>query len=225
MLLEQARPPRSSNDLTRGSVHFRPASLRLPSRPAPDSYPGSRHPFAGRQAESWPRPLSPIDWTRHVIDITLGNTKMHAIQPQNDDSGGIRRSAWLATLVGWLVQLGLVELLPTLFSTAARLIAAAGGLPLEPFEPTANASSIGWRLEQTAIFLASLLAGGLAGYLSVRESWSVPIGLIFLSLAASLFRQLPSPRTEGLIAVWALLPCLGLVGGVVLVWALRRRVA
>jgi len=135
----------------------------------------------------------------------------------------LNRSLWLAIVVGWLAQLALVALLPELAQVAGRV--AAGDAGNTWAERTRYAGQDGWFVIQGVVVLACLLAGVLSGYLTPRKPWLVAAALVILSLFASWFSQLPSPRSPGILLLWALGPCVGIVLGVAISWRARQRAA
>jgi len=135
----------------------------------------------------------------------------------------MRRTVWLAVLLGWLAQLGLSTLLPIIGEVAWRSLAMASGAPDSWAEHTRDASHLGWRIAQGLVFLASFTAGALAGYFTPRRPFFVATILVVLSLVGSAFQQLPSPRSLVILLAWVLAPCLGLICGVAISWFLRRR--
>ena len=143
----------------------------------------------------------------------------HSAAPQQN----LKRTLWLAVLVGWLAQLGLSLLLPVIGEVAGRSFAMATGSSDSWAEHTQNASHFGWQVVQFLVFFASLAAGALAAYLTPRKPWVVAAVLVVLSLASSVFQQLPSPRSPGILLTWILAPCIGVVFGVALSWFLRHR--
>jgi MFS family permease len=136
------------------------------------------------------------------------------------ESVPLKRSLWLAIIVGWLAQLALASLLPLIAQVVGRLWAGEAGDSWA--EHTRSTSEFGWFVIQGAVFFASVLAGVLAGYLAPRRPVVVAVVLVLLSLAVTFFEQLPSPRTLTLTLFWVLLPCAGLVVGVALSWKARQ---
>jgi len=127
---------------------------------------------------------------------------------------------WLAVLVGWLAQLALVELLPLLAAVGGRIAAGEGSDSWA--EHTRDANEFGWFVVQGVIMFASGLAGALAACLAPRKPLLACGLLVALSLAASFFQQLPSPRGADVVALWALGPCVGLIAGFAACWRWRR---
>jgi hypothetical protein len=137
-------------------------------------------------------------------------------------SQNVNRSIWLGVVVGWLAQLGLSTLLPVVAAVADRSWALAVGAEDSWAEHTNNAAHFGWQVVQLVIFFSSVVAGAIGGYLSPQRAWLVPVALVFLSLLATFFAQLPSPQSPSILIVWSLAPCLGLVCGVAIIWGFRR---
>jgi predicted MFS family arabinose efflux permease len=84
-------------------------------------------------------------------------------------------------------------------------------------ENYSDSSHPAWYALQAAIFIGSVIAGGLAAMLGPRRSLIVPAALIVLSLLATGFEQFPRPLSSAVVFIWAGGPCLGLIVGVVLV--------
>ncbi|WP_157275785.1 hypothetical protein [Pelomonas sp. Root1444] len=125
----------------------------------------------------------------------------------------MKRSAWLGVVVGWLVQLGLKTFLPVVVLVAMRFLSLSSGDKVEWVEHPDNTSHWAWYVIQGSVFLGSILAGMLAGYLSPRRSMVVPILLAVLSLLATAFEQFPRPWSPLVAGIWAGGPCLGLLIG------------
>jgi hypothetical protein len=136
------------------------------------------------------------------------------------ESQSMRRSLWLAIVVGWFAQLALVELLPVLAQVAGRIAAGEGGDSWA--EHTSQAGELGWYIAQGVVVIASVVAGMLAGYLTPRRPVLVCVALVLLSLLGTFFQQLPTPRTAGIVALWVLGPCFGLAVGVAVSWRFRQ---
>jgi hypothetical protein len=135
----------------------------------------------------------------------------------------LKRSFWLATLVGWLAQLGLKVLVPTVLLVAIRGWAIAGGNQSLWLENPGDASHPVWWVLQASVFAGSAFAGLLAGLLSPRNSFAVPVALVTLSLLATFFEQFPHPFSVMVRIVWAGGPCVGLLVGYGLAKTVRRR--
>jgi len=135
----------------------------------------------------------------------------------------IKRSVWLGLGVGWLVQLGLKAILPVLVLVGLRFLSLATeskSLWLE--EPSNSAHSV-WYALQASVILGSVFAGWLAAVLAPRKSIVVPAALVVLSLLATAFEQFPRPISTGVMLVWAVGPCVGLLVGWSLAQWLARR--
>jgi hypothetical protein len=133
-----------------------------------------------------------------------------------------RRSVWLGVLVGWLAQLGLTTLLPIVTIVAGQTWAMATGVEVGWVDQTQRAMLVGWLVIQLVVFGGSVVAGAVGAYLAPRRSWAVPLALVLLSLLASVFQQLPWPRSTEALLIWMLGPCVGSLTGIAIVWRLGR---
>jgi hypothetical protein len=119
----------------------------------------------------------------------------------------------IAIFVGWMTQLTLSSLLPTIAVVVGRAASMLGGgdggwgdHAVDPREP-------GWHLIQVSILLGSVIAAWFAGYLAPRRVVLAATALIPLVLAAKAFEQFPMPLTAPVLVEWAIAPCLGIIVG------------
>jgi hypothetical protein len=134
----------------------------------------------------------------------------------------MKRSAWLGILVGWLTQLGLKTFLPIVVIVAIRFLSLWSDNKIEWVEYANNTDHWSWYLVQGSIFIGSIVAGMLAGHLSPRRSIVVPASLVVLSLAATVFEQIPRPLSPLVSGIWYGGPCIGLLLGILFSNVLRR---
>ena len=135
----------------------------------------------------------------------------------------VKRSVWLGLGVGWLVQLGLKAILPILALVGLRFFSLATENKSLWLEEPSNSAHPVWYALQVSVFLGSVLAGCLAAVLAPRKSILVPAALVILSLFATAFEQFPRPISTGVMLVWAVGPCVGiLVGWSLAQWLARR---
>jgi hypothetical protein len=134
----------------------------------------------------------------------------------------VNRSVLLGLSVGWLAQLGLKLILPSLVLFGVRLFSLETENNALWLENPNNSSHPVWYALQGSVFLGSCLAGWLAAWLAPRKSLSVPIALILLSLVATGFEQFPMPLSSVVLLIWAGGPCAGLFLGWLLVQVLGR---
>jgi hypothetical protein len=127
----------------------------------------------------------------------------------------MKRRLSLAILVGWLCQLGLSTLLPQIALFAGRALSMTIGADYSWADHAHDSRFLGWHVVQGAIFVASALAGFLAGYLAPRRTFRLGVALLFLVLLDNFFEQLPMPMPAPPLVVleWMLAPCLGIVVG------------
>ena len=128
----------------------------------------------------------------------------------------VKRSIWLGLGVGWLAQLGLKAILPILVLVGLRFFSLATESKSLWLEEPSSSAHPAWYALQASVFLGSVLAGCLAAVLAPRQSIVVPAALVVLSLLATAFEQFPRPMSTGVMLVWAVGPCIGLLVG----WAL-----
>jgi hypothetical protein len=147
---------------------------------------------------------------------------MRSMEAHSPTGKSERRAIWLGVLVGWLAQLGLTTLLPIVAIVAGRTWGMATGVEGGWVDQTQRAMLFGWLVIQLVVFGGSVVAGAIGAYLAPRRSWAVPLALVLLSLLASVFQQLPSPRSTEALLIWMLGPCVGLLTGVAIVWRLGR---
>ncbi len=119
----------------------------------------------------------------------------------------------IAIFVGWMTQLGLSTLLPTIAIVVGRAVSMAGGGDGRWGDHAADPQQEGWHLVQAVILLGSVIAAWLAGYLAPRKLTISATGLILLVLLAKAFEQLPIRHSASVVIEWVLSPCLGIVAG------------
>lgn len=139
-----------------------------------------------------------------------------------ESSAPMKRSTWLAIAVGWLTQLGLKALIPITVLVAIRMWSLQAENKALWLENSDDASHPVWFALQGSVFIGSIVAGMLAGLLSPRKSFAVPIWLVLLSLLATAFEQFPRPMSMVVGIVWSCGPCVGLLVGYALTKLLRR---
>jgi hypothetical protein len=142
---------------------------------------------------------------------------------QTSDQSMLKPSAWLGIFVGWLAQLGLKTILPLVVLVAIRMWSLEGDDKALWLEDPEDSSHPVWYALQASIFLGSIVAGALAGRLSPSRSIAVPLVLVILSLLATFFEQFPRHSDPVALTIWSLGPCIGLLTGVFLLWALKGR--
>ena len=146
----------------------------------------------------------------------------HHMSESRPSPAFIKRSVWLGISVGWLTQLGLTTILPTVVLMVARFFSLETENNSLWLENPSDSSHPVWFALQASVFLGSVLAGWLAARLSPRKSLMVPLALVILSLAATGFEQFPRPMSTAVMLIWAAGPCVGLFLGWVLVQLLGR---
>jgi hypothetical protein len=144
------------------------------------------------------------------------------MEPYSSFTKSEKRSVWFSVLVGWLAQLGLTMLLPIVAIVVGQTWAMATGVEVGWVDETSRAMLFGWLVIQWVVFGGSVIAGAVGAYLAPRRSWAVPLALVLLSLLASVFQQLPWPRSTEALLIWMLGPCVGLLTGITIVWRLGR---
>jgi hypothetical protein len=103
-----------------------------------------------------------------------------------------KRTLWFAVLVGWLSQIALMQLLPTIGEVLARAASFAFGSHDNWTEHTQQAADVGWKIVELLKFLASVGAGIVAAVLTPRKPWIVAVALAVLSMLDGSFEQLPA---------------------------------
>jgi hypothetical protein len=125
----------------------------------------------------------------------------------------IKRSVWLSLGVGFLAQLGLKIIFPTVVLVVVRFFSLETENESLWLENPDNSSHPVWYALQGSVFLASMLAGWLAAILSPAKSRAALVGLVMLSLLSTVFEQLPRPLSIAVMLIWAAGPCIGLAFG------------
>lgn len=134
----------------------------------------------------------------------------------------LKRSIWLGIAVGWLVQIALKTVLPTVVLIGIRFWSLQTESDSLWLENPGDSSHPVWYALQATVFIGSIFAGGLASMLAPRRSLVVPITLVVLSLLTTGFEQLPSPLSGSVLFIWAGGPCVGLVVGALFARLLER---
>lgn len=145
------------------------------------------------------------------------------MSPTPDTEGRIKQSVWLGIVVGWLSQLGLKVVLPTVFLVGLRGLSLATGAQALWLEHPGDSSHPGWYGLQAVIIAGSAIAGALAALLAPRGALAVPAALLVLSLLSTSLEQLPRPLSAAVAWIWAGGPCIGLLAGWLLVQIRLRR--
>lgn len=135
----------------------------------------------------------------------------------------IKRSNWLGIAVGSLVHLGLKAVLPAFVLAGFGLLSMAMDIPFIWLDNVDDTRYPPWIALQAAIFVGSILAGGLATFLAPRKSLAVPAALVILSLLTSAFEQFPRYGSSSAMLIWQGGPCIGLVLGVLFARRLAKR--
>jgi len=89
-------------------------------------------------------------------------------------------------------------------------------------ETTHVAGTIGWYVLEGAVALAAAAAAYAGSWLSPRRSKIFGICAVALALAVSIFEQFPQPRSNTILAIWALAPAVGALVGTSLQWLSSR---
>ena len=125
----------------------------------------------------------------------------------------MRTNLGIAIFVGWMIQLALSNLLPTIaivFGRGASMLAGGDGRwvdhAADPREPA-------WHLMQASILLASVIAAWLTAYLAPSRFALAATALTLLVLLAKAFEQLPMPPSSSALAEWMIAPFLGIAVG------------
>jgi hypothetical protein len=119
----------------------------------------------------------------------------------------------IAIFVGWMTQLGLSTLLPTIAIVIGRAVSVAGGGDGGWGDHATDPRQAGWHLVQAVILLGSVIAAWIAGYLAPRKLAISATVLILLVLLAKAFEQLPIRHSAPDVVEWVLSPCLGIAAG------------
>ena len=133
------------------------------------------------------------------------------------------RTLWFAVLVGWLSQMALMQLVPTIGEVLGRVVSSAFGSTDNWTEHARDATHVGWRIVELLKFLGSVGAGIVAAILTPRKPWIVATALAILSLVGVSFEQLPTPVSAKVIGTTLSVPCLGVIVGLVGAWIILRK--
>jgi hypothetical protein len=118
-----------------------------------------------------------------------------------------------AIFVGWMTQLGLSALLPTIALAVGRAAYMAGGGEGSWGEYAHDPGQSGWHLTQAAILIGSCVAGWLAGRLAPGRPVTSAVALLLLTFLSRMFEQLPMPPLPLALLEWTLAPCIGIIAG------------
>jgi hypothetical protein len=140
----------------------------------------------------------------------------------HQESTARSRSIWLGIAVGWLTQLALKTILPIVVLVGIRYFSLATENQALWLAYSGDTSHPIWYALQAAVFIGSVIAGGLAGMLAPRRSLALSIALVLLSLLTTAFEQFPRPLSNIVTLIWTGGPCIGLVVGVLLAASLTR---
>jgi hypothetical protein len=137
--------------------------------------------------------------------------------------GQFKRTLWFAVLVGWFSQMALMQLVPTIGEVLGRVASLAFDSADNWTEHTQDATNVGWKIVGLLRFLGSVGAGIVAAVLTPRKPWIVATALAILSLLGGSFEQLPTPVSAKVIGTAILVPCLGMIVGVVGAWIVLHK--